>query len=123
LTLLPQNFDAEIAEALGHYRYRNVSWTDETKDDNNQTTQSTDDQASDEKLTRSGKVYNVKVTDLPEKYKRTVRACTERMCTIPKIVPDLTEKPGIPILKQRCANNFIKTSTLTDFKMDYVDWP
>jgi hypothetical protein len=92
LTLLPQNFDAEIAETLGHYRYRNVSWTDETKDDNIQTTQITENEFLDKKLTRSGKVYNVKVTELPEKYIRSVKACTVRMCTIPKIVPDLTEK-------------------------------
>jgi hypothetical protein len=123
LTLLPQNFDAEIAESLGHYRYRNVSWTDETKNDDNQPKENVNEHLSERKMTRSGKIYNVKLTELPDKYRNIVRACTVRMCTIPKIVPDMTEKPGIPILKKRCATNYIKTSTLADFKTDYVEWP
>jgi hypothetical protein len=74
-------------------------------------------------MTRSGKIYNVKLTELPDKYKNIVRACTVRMCIIPKIIPDMTDRPGIPILKKRCATNFIKTSTLTDINTDYAEWP
>jgi hypothetical protein len=122
LTLLPQNFDAEIAETLGHYRYRKVSCTDETINDNNQPKENGNEHLSDRKLTRSGKIYNVKLTELPDKYRNIVRACTVRMCSIPKIVPDMTEKPGIPILKKRCATNFIKTSTLTEIKTDNAEW-
>jgi hypothetical protein len=123
LTLLPQNFDAEIAETLGHYRYRKVSLTDEMKDESNEQNNDKQDDTSDKRMTRSGKIYNVKLTELPEKYRTIVRACTVRMCIVPKIMPDISDRPGIPILKKRCATNYVKTSTLTDIQSDYTEWP
>jgi phosphoribosylformylglycinamidine (FGAM) synthase PurS component len=107
LTLLPQNFDAEIAETLGTYRYRKVpeGVSDTKTSDTVEDTVYSDTDST--RKTRSGKVFKVKVDTLDKKYAETVKACSVRLLCIPKVVPPMEEKPPIPILKKKCRINHI----------------
>jgi hypothetical protein len=108
LTLLPQNFDAEIAETLGKYRYRKVEAEPEQSPDPapvQEKTVHTDDSV---KRTRTGRVYKIDIKKLPEKYSKIVSACTVRMAVIPKVIPSTDAKPLIPILKKRSETKFIR---------------
>jgi hypothetical protein len=107
LTLLPQNFDAEIAETLGTYRYRKVveNSTDNVKENEIEDTVCNDTESI--RKTRSGKVFKVKVDTLDKKYVECTKACNVRLLCIPKVVPHIEEKPPIPILKKRCRINHL----------------
>jgi hypothetical protein len=115
LTLLPQNFDAEIAETLGTYRYRRAADTAEkvadtaekVADNAGKPESEPENETAEFKKTRSGKVYKVDVKTLPAKYAETVTACTVRAVLVPKVVPEPDAKPAYPILKRRCKINFL----------------
>jgi hypothetical protein len=115
LTLLPQNFDAEIAETLGTYRYRRAADTAEkvadtaekVADNAGKPESEPENETAEIKRTRSGKVYKVDVKTLPAKYAETVTACTVRAVLVPKVVPEPDAKPAYPILKRRCKINFL----------------
>jgi dUTPase len=120
LSLLPQNFDAEIAETLGHYRYRRKpeiaenappaeaplpvreDWTPDTRPDIGElvNTDPIDPETDSPRRTRSGRIFNVKISKLPEKYAKIVKACTVRMLCVPKLVPGPDAKPGPSCLKR-----------------------
>jgi hypothetical protein len=130
LTLLPQNFDAEIADTLKNYRYRRTAPDQDT--DSMQVEPDTDPpdpdsldgefetglsepapveplvrgQVSDEpvpgaKRTRSGRLYTVKVDHLPKKYADEVKSCVIRPGCIPRIRPPSDALPSVPCLRRR----------------------
>jgi hypothetical protein len=103
LTLLPQNFDAEIAETLGTYRYRKVAESSNDNENEKEVENTVCNNTESTRKTRSGKVFKVKIDTLDKKY----AACNVRLLCIPKVVPNVEEKPPIPILKKRCRENHI----------------
>ncbi len=111
LTLLPQNFDSEIADSIGNYRYRRAS--EPTVLDPDATAKekppvlarhnSSQDKMTFEpefRRTRSGKVFNVRLENVPAKLRKTVKVCTLRLVCVPK-VPDPTAIPPLPCLYRR----------------------
>lgn len=125
-SLLPQNFDAEIADTLGTYRYRRAaadpsvsqipeppdSEPDPSDDDPNPE-QSVEESKSEEnpdveeptlRRTRSGKVFNVKPEKIPAKIRDQVKRSTLRMIVVPKVVNGADALPPTPCLKRRYEN-------------------
>ncbi|MEG1724594.1 MAG: RNase H-like domain-containing protein [Anaerovoracaceae bacterium] len=109
LTLLPQNFDSEIAETIGNYRYRRSDRSDDyavasdTDDDSGFEDSEKTTLPPDRGKTRSGKVYLVKPENFPKKLKKAVKICHLRMVVIPK-VPSHNFMPHGPCLKYRFEN-------------------
>jgi hypothetical protein len=130
LTLLPQNFDAEIADTLKNYRYRRTAPDQDT--DSMQVEPDTDPPDPDDlviepepgptepaavkplvkgqvldkpvpraKRTRSGRLYTVKVEHLPRKYADQVKTCVVIPGCIPQIRPPSSVLPALPCLKKR----------------------
>ena len=89
LNLLPQNFDDEITQTLRNYRYRRSGNDSQVEADqgieNRENEKSKLDETEISRRTRSGKIFNVKLDSLPEKYKGIVRLCTKRWICIPKV--------------------------------------
>jgi len=110
LALLPQNFDSEIAASLGQYRYRQSGKEAEEpaprpapgKEPAGEPFINPDvDEEETVRRTRSGKVYNIDVNRLPEKYRNRVSVCTLRPVCIPRMAPPSSERPPVPCLKRK----------------------
>ena len=88
LSLLPQNFDDEIASTLKNYRYRRTvndteSEVDQTRKDHVDKDEIEPDRES--KRLRSGKIFNVRLETLPERFKERVLSSTKRWICIPRV--------------------------------------
>jgi hypothetical protein len=131
LSLLPQNFDAEIADALGTYRYRRAIAEPEREPETVLLTPDSELHAEPDlepdpepvpeatkslvnpdhpddtmiRRTRSGKIYNVKAKRIPPKIRESVRCATMRMVTIPRLSPGNDLSPRGTCLKRRYKND------------------
>jgi hypothetical protein len=122
LTLLPQNFDAEIANTLGTYRYRKVS---ESADNDTARVSDKSEESSDTEMirkTRSGKVFKIKVNTLSSKYIDEIERGTVRMLCVPRVLPEIDKKPAIPILRKRCKVNYLRSRKDEKCSSYIEDW-
>ena len=88
LSLLPQNFDDEIASTLKNYRYcRTVNDTESEVEIGKKENIDKDEIESDKETRklRSGKVFNVRLKTLPEIFKEKVVSSTKRWLCIPRV--------------------------------------
>ena len=88
MSLLPQNFNKEIASTLKNYRYRRTVNDTESEVEKNREENVDKDEIESEKETRklrSGKVFNVRLETLPERFKEKVISSTKRWLCIPRV--------------------------------------
>ena len=114
LSLLPQNFDDEIAKAVGNYRYRKASDLSTTEKiaemkDLEEKNQNLDmNRPENVKKTRSGKVYLIKNENIPEKYKNEYEIGVGSSYTVKKprdLEAEAELRPCI-IYRRRIQSNF-----------------
>ena len=86
--MLPQNFDDEIASTLKNYRYRrNVDEVESDKERDKNANRDKEEIELDKETRklRSGRVFNVRLETLPERFKEKVISCTRRWLCIPRV--------------------------------------